>query len=241
MQEHAYGGPALGTHDYAGDELTAAYLPFVGMRCESTKKEGNFTGEVPPRYLSGEDGKRLDDAEINALIKQGEAIIQGVNERFKTPHPEMSRKVIAGNIEEADWMRRVFEVRMRQLLIEATSWRAQSASSKSSNSIKRTSRRDPLSDVALDDVHFHALASNRDMTGHGMPVGDFRVLAVFPPDQQGMRIFVSVGLLSKKKDGDESILSGGIGRYQYADGGAPRRDRGDRGRSGGGRKRIGKQ
>ncbi|KAN0062982.1 hypothetical protein ACQY0O_004807 [Thecaphora frezii] len=282
MQEPGYGGPALGTHHYAGEELTAANIPFMGMRSESTKKEGDFTREVPPRYFSGEDGRRLEDAEINNLIKQGEAIIQEEKERPKKPHPKASYVVRSAGSKEVDWMRRVYEARMRRFLpkkfdnfdrivivsdeenkrMDPSNVRAgakliikkqQQHQNDVGTSSKTTTMPqkapgpwdftlNPLSDFTLNDVHFHVLTSNRAKRYQDVPVGDFRVLAVFPPDQQDMRILMSFGILSiKEKDGDKLILSGGIARDPYADGGAPRRDGGDRGRSGGGKRKIGER
>ncbi|KAN0063656.1 hypothetical protein ACQY0O_003701 [Thecaphora frezii] len=254
MHEHTYGGPALGSHDHAGDELTPAYLPFMRMRSESNKEEeGDLPREVLSRNFSGKHGRPLDDAEINNLIKEGEAMIQRVHERTKNKRTKyertnntrtgMSYKVAVGNIDDLNWMQQVFEARMRQLLppnefdkydpiVMVVDKGTQEG--KNSNLLKGAKRiltkhqgnpnniptlravlesfdpnMNPLGDFTLSGVHFHVLTKNYLFSRSFMLSGNFRVIAVFPPNQEGTRIFMSVGKLSiKKKGGDESILSG---------------------------------
>ncbi|KAN0063450.1 hypothetical protein ACQY0O_003894 [Thecaphora frezii] len=259
MHEHAYGGPALGTHNYAGDELTPAYLPFMRMGSESTKEEeGDLPREVLPHYFYGEHGRPLDDAEIHNLIEQGEAMIQRVQERTqnkrtkntrtKNTRTKMSYKVIAGESGDVTWMQRVFEARMRQLLppkefdeydsivmvadeeINAMDrskiWNSGKrikekqqkpekdvATSSDDNAMLRMAAEpsdrtvNPLNDFTLKGVRFHVMKGHRNLTGPAMLVGNFRVLALFPPNQQGTKIIMSFGMLSiKKKGGDESVV-----------------------------------
>ncbi|KAN0060178.1 hypothetical protein ACQY0O_008153 [Thecaphora frezii] len=245
MHEHTYGSPALGTHDYAGDELTPAYLPFKRMGSEATQEEeGNLPREVLPRYFFGEHARPLDVAEINTLIMEGKAMIQRVHERtksnpIKTSSTGLPYRLAAGDIRDVNWMQRVFEARMRRFLSpnefnkydpivmavdkkpnnlvqSATRMvKEQQEQQGHSNNIAALRRAlgpfdrtiNPLSDFTFDGIHFHVL-KKQDWNNFHMPSGNFRVVAVFPPNEQHPWIFMFVGKLSIKNKGAPMGTSG---------------------------------
>ncbi|KAN0062175.1 hypothetical protein ACQY0O_005533 [Thecaphora frezii] len=209
--------------------------------------KGDFMRSVPRHHFYGEEGKRLDSEEMQALLDQGTALLQSVKTSFSPERLGTSYEVLVGTSEQQRWLSRMFEARLRLLLppqememlnpvavveeeLAPSAYQSnivasaktviekerqyQSNAATSVAAIYRPKAALPpfdpatvnaLDDFALDGVRFHVLVPPRRWPiPHFVPWGDFRVVALFPPDQQGTRIFLYLGILSIRKKAAES-------------------------------------